>query len=80
MNIKISFLRNIITTAVVFTVTLTCSLSIFAQSGIQFPKDDSTSVKKDYPYVLPIWGQKVVDRNIELQKPFGINVNTLSIL
>lgn len=48
----------------------------FAQSGIQFPKDDTTSVKKkDYPYILPIWGQKVADRNIDLQLPFGLNVN-----
>ena len=46
-----------------------------AQSGIQFPKHDSTTVKKDYPYVLPIWGQKVVDKNIKLQLPFGLNVN-----
>jgi len=46
-----------------------------AQSGIQFPKEDSTTVKKDWPYVLPIWGQKVADRNIDLQLPFGLNVN-----
>jgi len=46
-----------------------------AQSGIQFPKNDSTTVKKDWPYVLPIWGQKVADRNIELQLPLGFNVN-----
>ncbi|WP_068475825.1 hypothetical protein [Saccharicrinis aurantiacus] len=49
--------------------------SVKAQSGIQFPKSDSTSVKKEYPYVLPIWGQEVVDRNIDLQLPFGFNVN-----
>ncbi len=46
-----------------------------AQSGIQFPKEDSTTVKKVWPYVLPIWGQKVADRNIDLQLPFGFNVN-----
>ena len=46
-----------------------------AQSGIQFPKEDSTTVKKDWPYVLPIWGQEVADRNIDLQLPFGFNVN-----
>jgi len=47
-----------------------------AQGGIQYPKHDTTSVKKkDYPYVLPIWGQKVADRNIELQLPFGLNMN-----
>jgi len=47
----------------------------FAQSGIQFPKHDTTSVDKVYPYVLPIWGQKLTDRNIDFQLPFGFNVN-----
>ncbi len=47
----------------------------FAQSGIQFPKSDSTSVNKDYPYVLPIWGQKLTDKNIKFQLPFGLNAN-----
>jgi len=46
-----------------------------AQSGIQSPIEDSTTVKKDWPYALPIWGQKVTDRNIDLQLPFGLNVN-----
>ena len=46
-----------------------------AQSGMQFPKNDSTTVNKDWPYALPIWGQKVADRNIELQLPLGFNVN-----
>ncbi|GGZ67628.1 hypothetical protein [Algibacter mikhailovii] len=46
-----------------------------AQSGIQFPKKDSTTVSKEWPYVLPIWGQKVADRNIDLQLPFGFNIN-----
>lgn len=47
-----------------------------AQSGMQFPKEDSISVKKDtWPHVLPIWGQKVTDRNIQLQLPIGFNVN-----
>ena len=46
-----------------------------AQSGMQFPKNDSTTVKKEWPYVLPVWGQKVADRNIELQLPLGFNVN-----
>ena len=61
----------------VFIVLLALtSTSLFAQSGIQFPKEDSTSVRKtEYPYVLPIWGQKVADRNIDLQLPFGFNMN-----
>jgi len=51
------------------------SAASFAQSEMQLPEQDSTTVKKDYPYALPIWGQKVADRNIELQLPFGFNVN-----
>ena len=51
-----------------------CS-AILAQSGIQYPKSDTTSVHKDYPYVLPIWGQALTDRNIDFQLPFGLNVN-----
>jgi hypothetical protein len=46
-----------------------------AQSGIQFPKEDSTTVTKDWPHVLPIWGEKVTDLNIQLQLPLGFNVN-----
>lgn len=46
-----------------------------AQSNIQFPKRDSTSVKKVYPHVLPVWGQKITDLNIDLQLPLGLNVN-----
>ena len=50
----------------VLSLALTLHIAGYAQSGIQFPKHDTTSVNKYYPYVLPIWGQKVVDRNIEL--------------
>ena len=53
----------------VFTITS------YAQSGIQLLKSDTTTVKKVYPYVLPFWGQAVTDRNIDLQLPFGLNVN-----
>jgi len=54
---------------------LSISTLAYSQSGIQFPKDDTTTVQKKYPYILPIWGQKVTDRNIDLQLPFGVNVN-----
>jgi hypothetical protein len=56
-------------------VMIAFSVASYAQSGIQFPDADTTSVKKVYPYVLPFWGQKVTDRNIDLQLPFGLNVN-----
>ena len=51
------------------------SIAAHSQSGIQFPKHDTTSVNKVYPYVLPLWGQKLTDRNIDFQLPFGLNVN-----
>ena len=56
-------------------MALSFSVLNYAQSGIQFPKHDTTTVKKEYPHVLPIWGQKLTDRNIEFQLPFGLNVN-----
>lgn len=55
---------------IVFPFTLTN-----AQGVIQYPKSDTSTVKKDYPYVLPIWGQKLTDRNIKFQLPFGLNAN-----
>ena len=65
------------TRKVIFLIGVAFMVSTFsyAQHGIQFPKDDTASVHKDYPYVLPIWGQKVTDMNIKLQLPFGVNVN-----
>ncbi|MCK5907404.1 MAG: hypothetical protein KAG37_07425 [Flavobacteriales bacterium] len=61
-------------TLLLIIVTL-FSVGTFAQSGIQFPKSDTTSVNKDYPYILPIWGQKLTDKNIKFQLPFGLNAN-----
>ena len=59
----------------IIIITIVFTMASYAQSGIQFPKSDTTSVKKVYPYVLPFWGQEVTDRNIVLQLPFGLNVN-----
>ena len=56
-------------------VAIVISIASYSQSGIQFPKSDTTTVTTEYPYVLPIWGQKVTDKNIDLQLPFGLNVN-----
>jgi len=56
--------------------SITTISSVFAQGVVmQYPKDDTTSVKKEYPYILPFWGQELTDRNIEFQLPFGLNVN-----
>lgn len=51
-------------------------LSLFVFSGsmpAQKQEHDSTT----YPYVLPVWGQKVQDKGFadQLQLPFGLNVN-----
>ncbi len=64
-------MRNLL----LFIILTVFSIGVIAQSGIQFPKHDTTSVNKVYPYVLPIWGQKLTDRNIDFQLPFGLNVN-----
>ncbi|MCK5456102.1 MAG: hypothetical protein KAI45_03180, partial [Melioribacteraceae bacterium] len=60
---------------ILIIILLAFAISSYAQSGIQFPESDTTTVKKEYPYVLPFWGQEVTDRNIDLQLPFGLNVN-----
>lgn len=59
----------------VITILSLFSTEIAAQSGIQFPKSDTTSVEKDYPYFLPIWGKELTKRNIDFQLPFGLNTN-----
>ncbi|MBK3517034.1 hypothetical protein JIV24_06740 [Carboxylicivirga sp. N1Y132] len=63
--------RNIV---VLLFLILYCSSTSIALGKKQDTVQDSTAVKK-YPYVLPIWGQKVADRNIDLQLPFGFNVS-----
>lgn len=37
----------------------------------------TTDAEEQYPYVLPIWGQKVQERGMadQLQLPFGVNIN-----
>ncbi len=49
------------------------SLGVFSSAQLYGQAADSTT----YPYVLPIWGQKVQDRGFadQLQLPFGLNVN-----
>ncbi len=70
MTMKKAF-RNIV---VLLFLILYCSSTSIALGKKQDTVQDSTAVKK-YPYVLPIWGQKVADRNIDLQLPFGFNVS-----
>lgn len=63
---------------IIIMVLLLGFTDVCAQSGIQFPVSDTLTVHKKWKYKLPIWGQKVTDRNIELQKPFGVNINYVS--
>ncbi len=56
-------------------ITVFSLSTIQGQNAIQYPKSDTTKVDKVYPYVLPIWGQKLTDRNIKFQLPFGLNAN-----
>ena len=51
------------------------SAQSLAQNNHQLKEQDTTTVTKEYPYVLPIWGQKLADRGIDMQLPFGLNVN-----
>lgn len=61
-------------TTTIFVILLIQGVTV-AQSGIQYPKKDSVVSGNEYPYTLPIWGQAVTDRNIDLQLPLGVNVN-----
>jgi hypothetical protein len=47
-------------------------------SGQAFSQVKDTA---QYPYVLPIWGQKVADRGMadQLQLPFGLNINYVNV-
>jgi len=58
-------------------VITSCLLSsvISAQTETQLSKKDTNTINKEYPFVLPIWGQKLTDRNIDFQLPFGLNIN-----
>ena len=62
-------------TVLILAVIALFTAEIIAQSGIQFPKSDTTAVEQDYPYFLPIWGKELTKRNIKFQLPFGINTN-----
>lgn len=63
-------MKTITKKLVIVSFALAYTIVSFAQGGTQ-----DTTIKTDYPYLLPIWGQKVTDRNIEMQLPFGVNVN-----
>jgi hypothetical protein len=50
-------------------------LVVFTSGFQSFAQTQDTT--KTFPYVLPIWGQKVADRGMadQLQLPFGVNAN-----
>lgn len=66
---------KIIFRPLILLVIVLLTNKVSAQSGIQFPKSDTTAVKQEYPYILPIWGKELTKRNIKFQLPFGINAN-----
>lgn len=59
----------------IFT-TLFCMLMLFNSALAQ--ELDSTKIEsKDYPYVLPLLGQKAYDRGITLPLPFSASIGTI---
>lgn len=63
------------TILILLIFTFVYSIVGFSQSVMQHSVQDSSIITTEYPYALPIWGQKVTDRGIDLQLPFGVNVN-----
>mgnify|MGYP006396565429 CR=1 FL=1 len=57
--------------ALVFIFCIAISASGIAQDA------DSTAVKEEYPYILPILGKKAYEKGHRLQLPFGFSVSTL---
>ncbi len=68
-------MRLIFLSSLLVLIASSFAITSNAESGIQYSEPDTATVKEDYPYILPIWGQKVTDRNIQLPLPLGFNVN-----
>ena len=60
---------------IIILFLLASSIQSFAQNDHPLNEEDTTTATTEYPYVLPIWGQKVADRGIDMQLPFGVNIN-----
>lgn len=61
-------------------ILLLLVLSVFfvlSPNLIQAQENDSTQVKKEYPYILPILGKKAFEKGFKLPKPIGLNVGTI---
>jgi len=75
--------RNVKKTAVIFVGALLCSTSMFGQVSpdkLVFKGDAALidSLKRtEYPYVFPIWGEKVQKLGIALPLSAGLSVNYL---
>ena len=57
----------------ILTLAVLCLITM----SIQGQEIDSLSRTKEYPYVLPILGQKAYDRGINLPKPFSASVGSI---
>lgn len=72
MNFDHDSIRNLLLAGILVLSTVTASHS---QVYADYNKD--TQESSEYPYLLPIWGQKVKDRGFELPYSAGIGINYL---
>ncbi|MDW5287558.1 hypothetical protein [Formosa sp. PL04] len=70
---------SILLIAVIFSLPFQASAQIIEESPENRGSEAQDSII--YPYVLPIWGQKVADKGYadQLQLPFGVNVNYINV-
>ncbi|WP_205625691.1 hypothetical protein [Mangrovimonas xylaniphaga] len=68
-------LQNIFLTALFLIVF--GNMKINAQDAYTNQTTQDSIIANTYPYVLPVWGQKVQERGMadQMQLPFGLNVN-----
>lgn len=61
----------------VIFVAFLAMLFVITPNLSQAQESDSTEVKKEYPYILPILGKKAFEKGFTLPKPIGLNVGTI---
>lgn len=62
---------------IIFIALLWSGLQTKAYSQVYSDLTREPALEEEYPYLLPIWGQKVKDRGFELPYSAGISVNYL---
>ena len=58
-------------------IALLCVLSVFNYQSVYSQKIDSTQLRKEYPFRLPILGKKAYEKGYKLQLPLGLSVGTI---